>query len=201
MQQKTRWKRSRETLEELVQQLRSVDDGEKRGLLEGEIHRQVVDHLIIDVAERFPALDHADAEEIVSDALLMLFLAPHRFDPSRASVVTYLRMVVRRDAQNLVSRHQRGPTLLPLESLDLERTERSAGTAASASVQTDLAAQVEQMVSQLPARTRQAMRLALRGMTPAEIAGELECEPGTVRTRLSRGIRTVRERLNRPSPR
>lgn len=179
-------------VEELMRRLQTAGANEEKSWLETQIFHAVAERLVVDLEQRFPRLGRADAEEIVSDALLVLFQDPRRFDPERAGLLTYLGMVVRRDAQNLLGKRDRLPVRIPLSLVG-----RGIGTVErdTRSTRPVLVARVEGVVERLPPVTRETMRLTLSGMTTTEIARELGCTPGTVRTRRSRGVQMIRSRL------
>jgi len=59
----------------------------------------------------------------------------------------------------------------------------------------EMAGDVLAVLKDIPEHYAQVVRLALQGLSAKEIVGKLEIKPGTVKSRLSRGLAMLRERL------
>jgi RNA polymerase sigma factor (sigma-70 family) len=180
-----------ESLEALVRALMTARE-ERRERLERQIYDSVAERLVADLVRTYPRLGWHDAEEIVSDALLALLQQPERFDPTRAGLLTYLRLVTSRDAQNLLAKRARRPLRIPLSLVGEDQIEVRPGGPDASPLRATLVRRVEDAIEHLPPRTREMMRLALAGMSITEIAEGLGCSVETIRARRSRGTRAIR---------
>ena len=124
------------------------------------------------------------AEDITQDCFLAFVRTPERFDPTRATVKTYLFSI----ARNLASKEYRdrhGET-----QIDEDYETRTTGEPLSP----DVSRAVEQAVGSLPPLQQETLVLfEYEGFTLEEIARVVNADVGTVKSRLHR----ARERLKR----
>jgi RNA polymerase sigma factor (sigma-70 family) len=136
------------------------------------------------------------AEDAVQEALLGLWKAPERFDPSRASLATFLLTLTHRRAVDVLRREalQRRGRVASDEGL-VELPSTDAGTAEQAEAQL-AGSEVRQALKELPAPQREALLLAyFQGYTQREISALTGTPLGTVKTRMLAGVRALRAAL------
>jgi len=138
--------------------------------------------------------DTADAEEVVQDVFTRLWRSAGTFDPSRATLGTWLLTVTRRraiDGLRARGRRQQGeplPQHLPAPD-----------DVAEAAANHVLAADVAQALDRLPETLRQVIVHAYYlGQTHREVAGSLGIPLGTVKTRLRTAVARLRDLLTPP---
>lgn len=133
-----------------------------------------------------------DAQEVAQDTLLQHWLSPERYDPTRGSVATYLRVAAR------------GRALDRIRSADASRrrdTEWSADRAAGLDGSDhdhgdDRREDLLDALRQLPPLQRQAIVTAFYGgLTYAEAAASLGVPEGTLKTRIRTGLAHLRSLL------
>ena len=132
----------------------------------------------------------------MQEALLGLWRAPERFDPSRASLATFLLTLTHRRAVDVLRREalQRRGRVATDEGL-AELPSADAGTAEQAEAQL-AGAEVRQALKELPAPQREALLLAyFQGYTQREISALTGAPLGTVKTRMLAGVRALRAAL------
>lgn len=130
------------------------------------------------------------ADEIAAETFARAFDRRRSFDADRSDARPWLLGI----ATNLMRRHWRS------ERRRLDAYARAARVAAGDGV-TDLGASLVAALDELASRDREALLLlAFADLSYAEIADALGIPVGTVRSRLSRARRIVRERLDSGSP-
>lgn len=137
--------------------------------------------------------DHARAEEIVQEVFLRLWNDPHRFDPDRGTLRSYL----------LAHCHGRSVDLIRSESSRRAREDRDAKATAETGYDVALevwdmalAGHVREAMEQLPEGERLAIQLAyFGGRTYREVAEELGEPEGTVKSRIRSGLKRLRGEL------
>lgn len=136
------------------------------------------------------------AEEIVHDAFLGLWSAPHAFDPARSPFRTFFLVVVHHRAVDVVRREQRLRQLLPRVNPEPAEDEDVAEGVVEAAWMAGERARVASALGELSPDHRQVLELAyFRGRTQVRIAEELGIPLGTVKTRTLAALRKLRERL------
>lgn len=134
------------------------------------------------------------AEEVAQDALLAMWWKPERFDPSKASLRSFLITIARHKAIDVVRREQgrRSKDSLLVESgAFFETAAADRGVAEGMEVRTAL--------SRLSEVQRQAVFFAYYcGLTYRQVAGVLEVPEGTIKTRIRDGLIKLRETLAAP---
>jgi RNA polymerase sigma-70 factor (ECF subfamily) len=148
-----------------------------------------------------------DAEEIAQDAFVRAYHALQRYEPERIRDLA-LRPWLFQIALNVTRNRVRGkrPRLVSLDaangdddaswSLEPPADERDGPEAAA--VRLDQGAELAALVVALPGRYRAAVVLRhVEGLAYAEIAAALAQPVGTVKANVHRGIRLLREALER----
>ena len=133
------------------------------------------------------------AEDAVQEAFVELWRHPERFDPATGSLRTWLCMLARRRAIDLLRR----------QSAQRDHLTRLAGQApVEPTVEEDVvgAAQakaVRECVRDLPVLYRDAIALAYYyGLSYRQVAVELGVPEGTAKSRLRSGLRLLAERMS-----
>jgi len=133
------------------------------------------------------------AQDVTQDVFVELWRRPERFDPVRGSLRAFLVTVA----------HGRAVDLLRSETARAVREQRSARETATGGYDLEnqvwdlaLADQVKNAVGALPDAERQAIELAyFGGHTYREVASMLGAAEGTVKSRIRRGLRRMRDVL------
>ncbi len=137
--------------------------------------------------------DSTAAEDLVQEVFTEIWKKAAFYDPAVASEPTFIALVARRRAIDFLRRQGRQPDFEPLEAAG----SIPASTAPASSLNCDPEA-VKSSVARLPEDTRHLFRLFFDdGFTHPEIAEKTGLPIGTVKTRLRRGLITLREQLRR----
>jgi RNA polymerase sigma-70 factor (ECF subfamily) len=135
------------------------------------------------------------AEDVAHDCFLGLIKEPGRFDPSRASLRTYLYAAARNQAAKRYQSFGRETALVEL----LEEPQSADRQGPMAQVlDGELAGEVERAIASLPPLQREALVLfEYENLSLAEIAAVVGADSGTVKSRLFRARERLRVRLDR----
>jgi len=137
--------------------------------------------------------DTTAAEDLVQEIFTEIWKKAAFFDPSVASESTFIALVARRRSIDFLRRQGRQPDFEPLEAAE----SIPASSAPAPALNCDPEA-VKSSVANLPDDTRHLFRLFFEeGFTHPEIADKTGLPLGTVKTRLRRGLITLREQLSR----
>ena len=135
------------------------------------------------------------AEDVAHDCFLGLIKEPGRFDPSRASLRTYLYAAARNQA---AKRYQSFGRETALEELVHEPHSADRQGPMSQVLDGELAGEVERAIASLPPLQREALVLfEYEDLSLAEIAAVVGADSGTVKSRLFRAREKLRVRLDR----
>ena len=152
-------------------------------------------HVVYRFARAMTGRSHA-AEDVTQEVFVILIRELSRYVPERSSFSTYLYGIARNLSRDRARRERR------FFSLDDLRPRSAASAAAGdpferiADAQLDAA--VRNALALLPMRYREAVILCdLHGLSYAEVAAVLGASIGAVRSRLHRGRRMLRIRLQR----
>lgn len=137
--------------------------------------------------------DQGLAEDVIQEVFVRLWYEPHKFDPERGSLRTYL----------MTQCHGRSIDLVRSENARREREAKEGRTSASESYEpqraTEEAADAEQVreaLDTLPAPEREAIELAyFGGRTYRDVARILNVAEGTIKSRIRAGLRRLRNSL------
>jgi RNA polymerase sigma-70 factor (ECF subfamily) len=137
-----------------------------------------------------------DLEDAVQEVFVHLWSNAHRFEPAKASEMTFVTLLARR---RLIDRRRREDRSMSHEQIPDELS----GNDLEASARMELreeAARANEALNELPIDQREALQLAIyHGMTHEEIARRLTLPLGTVKTHLRRGLIRLRELLDEPA--
>ncbi|TFG87726.1 MAG: sigma-70 family RNA polymerase sigma factor [Chromatiales bacterium] len=150
--------------------------------------------LVWSLARRF-LRNGADAEDAVQDIFIDLWNSAARFDPALASETTFVSTISRRRLIDRLRQQTRRPGMDSLD--DEEAGEMRLPTVdAPMEAETDVAL-VERILADMAPENRQILSLSLyEGYSHSEIAEQMSLPLGTVKTRIRRGLISIRERLN-----
>lgn len=135
----------------------------------------------------------SETEDLVQEVFIEIWKKAGSFNPAIASETTFVGLIAKRRAIDHLRRHGRKPdfeTLEAAESVPLPSSENSSIVCDPEAVKSSLAA--------FPDDTRQLFEMFFQeGFTHPEIAEKTGLPLGTVKTRLRRGLITLREQLQR----
>jgi RNA polymerase sigma-70 factor (ECF subfamily) len=134
--------------------------------------------------------NRADAEDVLQDVFLQVWVQAGRFDPARASAEGWVLLLARSRAIDRLRR------IRPAAGRPLpEPAAPNAGDPAEAKEE---AGRATAALDRLPAEQRVPIRLAFfAGLTHDQIARRLNVPLGTVKTRIRLGMIRLRERVGR----
>jgi RNA polymerase sigma-70 factor (ECF subfamily) len=137
--------------------------------------------------------DSTAAEDLVQEVFTEIWKKAAFFDPAVASETTFIALVARRRAIDFLRRQGRQPDFEPLEAAGSIPVSQAPTPSVDCYPEA-----VKSSVASLPEDTRQLFRLFFEdGYTHPEIAEKTGLPIGTVKTRLRRGLITLREQLRR----
>jgi RNA polymerase sigma-70 factor (ECF subfamily) len=144
--------------------------------------------------------DEADAEEIVMEAFLQAWRSAGRFDPARGSVASWLTVIVRSRALDLIRSRARRDRVMTTAAQYADGDAVGMGQGWDAPSDSIEQAERRQRVSaalrELPDAQKKVLQLAFYGgRSQSEIASMLEEPLGTIKTRARAGMRKLRESL------
>ncbi|MDP9227309.1 MAG: sigma-70 family RNA polymerase sigma factor [Actinomycetota bacterium] len=158
--------------------------------------RSVVDRYgpaVFGIARRVLA-DGNLAEEVTQDTFVALWRRPGAFDPERGTLQSFLLVVARNKAVDLVRKEEarkRATEIL------LQEADAASGTAFSDEHPIEDRDEIRTALARLSAVQREAIVLAyFGGRTYREVAQELGVPEGTAKTRLRDGLTKLREVLS-----
>ena len=144
------------------------------------------------IAKRY-IKDSSEAEDLVQEVFTEIWKKAATFDPAIASESTFVGLIARRRAIDFLRRQGRQPGFEPLaaaEFLPIPTSETSSITCDPETIRSSL--------EKFPSDLRQLFHLFFEdGLTHPEIAERTGLPLGTVKTRLRRGLITLREQLLR----
>jgi len=131
-------------------------------------------------------------EDVVTEVFASLWQAPERFDPSRGTLLTYLRLKARGKSIDLV-RSERSRRDREHGAAALRVHEPAQGAIDTGLLQAETAQELHLAVARLPPVERAVVELAyFCDMTHRSVAHQLEVPEGTVKSRLHRGLSRLR---------
>ena len=136
--------------------------------------------------------DHSAAEDVLQQVLLEAWQRGARFDPKRASVLTWLMTIARSRAIDAMRRRVPEPRDPSVTMALLDRSAAGADPADAVAAQW----QVTYLLSTLPASHADLLRMRFQlGMSQSEIAEHTGIALGTVKTRMVKALEQLRELL------
>ena len=141
--------------------------------------------------------DQALAHDVVQDVFLRLWRRPHAFNPDRADLGTYLRLIARSRAIDLLRESQaRGRATDRFKVVVGEAEPRDDARPDVEAVRTDDRGAVRLALRELPEPQREALVLAYwGGLTAEEVAQHARIPLGTAKSRIRLGLAKLRIEL------
>ena len=139
--------------------------------------------------------DHALASDVVQDVFLRLWRRPEAFDPSRADLGTYLRLLARSRAIDVLREGQaRGRATDRFKIAVAESDDAPGGDRPDLALEIGAAREaVRDALRELPAPQREALVLAYwGGLTAEQIAHYARVPLGTAKSRIRLGLSKLR---------
>ena len=134
------------------------------------------------------------AEEATQDTFVTLWRRAERYDPERAKLTTWLFVIARNRAIELVRAHTRAPE--PREDVAPTGEEPDAAELVALA---DDAERIARAMAELPESQLEVIRMAyFDGLSHAEIAERLAEPLGTVKSRIRLGLNRLRALLELP---
>ena len=142
--------------------------------------------------------DHAQAGDVVQDVFLRIWRRPEAFDPTRADLGTYLRLMARSRAIDLIREGQsRGRMTDRFRVVVGEEAPRTDDRPDLAAERNDDRAAVRDALGELPVPQREALVLAYwGGLTAEEIARKERIPLGTAKSRIRLGLAKLRMEMS-----
>jgi RNA polymerase sigma-70 factor (ECF subfamily) len=136
--------------------------------------------------------DSGLAEECTQDAFVALWRSAGSFDPARGTVSTWLLVVARNKAIELLRARRRRPETAPDADID-SLLESDAPGPSDEAERADLSYRVAEALAELPAEQREVVTLAyFDGLTHVEIAEVIGIPLGTVKGRMRLALERLR---------
>jgi RNA polymerase sigma-70 factor (ECF subfamily) len=139
--------------------------------------------------------DHALASDVVQDVFLRLWRRPEAFDPERADLGTYLRLIARSRAIDLIREGQsRGRATDRFKVVVAEEEPGDGALRPDVALEVGLErAAVREALEDLPDPQREALVLAYwGGLTAEQIARYAKIPLGTAKSRIRLGLARLR---------
>ena len=131
------------------------------------------------------------AEEVAQDAFVKAWRHASTYDARRGRVSTWLLAITRNTAIDAIRFRRETPT-----DPDLLLAMLAARDADGPSVDADTSGRLQQALRELPQdQATPIVMMTFYGLTAAEIAAQRDIPLGTVKARVRRGLRSLRERL------
>ncbi|GAB3953314.1 sigma-70 family RNA polymerase sigma factor [Spirosoma harenae] len=127
--------------------------------------------------------DQVQAEDILQEAFIKIWVNIHRYDAGQARLFTWLLTVTRNVATDALRARKE---YVPLETFMHDRTDASAYSAPDAMPH-------QSVFTILSPEYNQVLELTYQGYTKEEIARRFNLPLGTVKTRFRTGIRKLKE--------
>jgi RNA polymerase sigma factor (sigma-70 family) len=141
--------------------------------------------------------DHGLAEDVAQEAFVRAWRHANSYDASRGSVTSWLLRITHNLA--IDSLRRRRPQPVDTEMIASLVESNPAASVEATAVTSHVAAQAQAAVARLPPAQATALLLAaLYGYTAQQIASSQQVPLGTVKTRIRRGLRTLRAQLSNP---
>ena len=131
-----------------------------------------------------------EGEDVVTEVFVALWMKPGDFDPSRGSLLAFLRMKARgRSIDVLRSKMRR---IEREQFVELEQHGRYPAEVDSAMLASESTESVEKAIAALPPLEQESVRMAFfGGMTYSAVALHLGVPEGTIKSRIRAGLRRL----------
>jgi RNA polymerase sigma-70 factor (ECF subfamily) len=139
--------------------------------------------------------DREESEDVLQDVYLTIWRRADRFDPARASVMTWISTIARNRAIDRL--RARGPLARAEPVDDLQVADETPGAEAQLAAGDD-AARLAECLGELDARTQAVIRTAFfEGVTYEALATRMDAPLGTVKSWIRRGLARLKGCLER----
>ena len=170
----------------------AVDQGQEGAF--AELYRRHQNSVA--VSSRMVLGNGPESDDVTAEVFLGLWLHPAKFDGSRGSLLTYLRLQAKGRSIDLIraeaARSRR-------EKRDLQRRHPRDEEVGALVASSEAGAELRESMVFLAAPEREAIELAyFGGLTYAEVARQLELAEGTVKSRIRRGLEHLRALMSVP---
>jgi RNA polymerase sigma-70 factor (ECF subfamily) len=130
-----------------------------------------------------------DSEDVATEVFVRFWISPENFDPSRCSVVGFLRMSAKRRSIDFIRSSSARTRREAIGLYDVTVPPHDSDARLIASEEDDL---VKQSIKALPEFEREVIENAFyNGMTYSAVAVHLGLPEGTVKTRIRNGLRRL----------
>ncbi|MBL1216039.1 MAG: RNA polymerase sigma factor [Planctomycetes bacterium] len=137
-----------------------------------------------------------DAEDAVQEIFVRLWQSAGRFDPERASLVTWVMLISRRHLVDMLRRKRVRPQMAGFDEAWVEPAGADGPAPEDGLLEEEWKLKLRERVSMLPGLQREVVaRAYLGGKTLREISQELDRPIGTIKSALSRALANLRERM------
>jgi RNA polymerase sigma-70 factor (ECF subfamily) len=166
----------------------------------GRLGREALAHVdALHNLARYLTGKETDAEDLVQETYARALGAADQFTPG-TNLKAWLFRILRNTFVSMYRRQRNNPTVGGLDAVEPVLPDSAAGTWLRDDVELDrlrklVAEEIETALMSLSEDGRTVILLDLEGFTEAEAAEVLGCPVGTVKSRLSRARRALRERL------
>jgi RNA polymerase sigma-70 factor (ECF subfamily) len=148
---------------------------------------------------RYLTRNEADAEDLVQETYARALRAAHQFTPG-TNLKAWLFRILRNTFLSLYRRQRHNPTVGGLDTVDAYAQAPAEEAWLRDDIELDrlrkiVAEEIEAALMSLSEEGRTVILLDLEGLTEVEVANVLGCPVGTVKSRLARARRALRERL------
>lgn len=147
--------------------------------------------LVWSVARRLLG-NHSEAEDAVQDAFIEIWKAAGRYEPKLSSEKSFVVMIARRRIIDRLRKHTRR-----IDTDSVEDAVHDPPTQEHVRIERDAeAAMAAEALRELGPDRRQVLELSIyQGMSHSEIAEAIDMPLGTVKSHITRGLATVRDKL------
>ncbi len=138
----------------------------------------------------------ADAEDAVQEIFVRLWRSADRYNPQRASLVTWVMIITRRYLVDQLRRRKIRPKATTFDEAWVQDQVNDTEEPDRPMLRTERQTRLLAKIAALPDLQRQVVERAyLSGKTLREISEELERPLGTIKSALSRALAGLRERM------
>jgi len=144
----------------------------------------------------------ADAEDAVQEVFVRLWKSADRFNPDKASLVTWVMLITRRHLIDQLRRKRVQPQIAGFDEAWNETSEEQDTSPERDLLEEEWKKKLHARIASLPELQREVIERAyLGGKTLREIGLEMEKPIGTVKSALSRALANLRDRVPRDEDR